>query len=153
MNDDPNAPEAQISTDFPLPTQAETAAQALSAWIAENPSADMGGLRVLRDHQTVVVYWKGTAPADLRSLAARQPVPVTFRVAAYSREELMPVAKSLVSNNRDIVDSAGPSSDYCGVGVRLKSTAPSTALAEMRAASSVPIVFEGFGDSIPLGGS
>lgn len=78
---------------------------------------------------------------------------MAFINADYSLDELVPIAKRLVTEHRDIVDSAGPSRDYSGVGVKLKSRASSTALEQLRAETEVPVVVEGIGDSVPLGRS
>jgi hypothetical protein len=63
-----------------LPTAAETAGRALGNWIAghrDDPGA--GGVRVLKDRKTVLVYWKGAVPAGLQRLAASLAVPVAFQ--------------------------------------------------------------------------
>jgi hypothetical protein len=89
----------------------------------------------------------------LKKLAGAQAVPVIFKLAAYSLEELIPVVKQLVSDNRGIVDSAGPSSDYSGISVTLRSKAPANALTQLRAQTTIPIVSDGIGDSVPLSGT
>jgi len=77
---------------------------------------------ILPERKTIVVYWKGSVPAGLQSLADGQPVSVSFRMADFSEIELMAAARSLVSDNLDIVASAGPSQDCAGVGVKLRPT-------------------------------
>lgn len=146
----PKDPEGTVPAEL-LPTPGATAADALSEWITENPHPNAGGIEIVRDQMSVLVYWKGTPPAALQELADRQAVPVTFKVADYSVDELIPIVKQLVSDNRDIVDSAGPSRDYSGISVTLRSKAPANALSQMRAKAGVPVVSDGVGDSVPLG--
>jgi hypothetical protein len=125
------------------PTPEEDAAQAVMQWLDENPRPNAGSVRILDDHKTVVVYWKGDPPADLQQFVAGQPVPVTIRKAAYSRAELVAAARSLLAANKGVMTSAGPNSDFSGVGITLSSKAPKTALAAVRAQSAVPIEFRG----------
>ncbi len=135
-----------------MPTPTEEASRTLAVWIGEHLGPDYEcGVAITRDGQGVVVYLRGTPPAGLQSLAAEQPVPVTFHRAAYSLQELDPIARSVVADNPGVVSSAGPSRDYSGVGVTLWSKAPPTALAKLRAKYPVPIVFEGYADPVPLG--
>jgi hypothetical protein len=70
-------------------------------------------------------------------------VPVSIRRAAYSRAELVEAARSLIEANKGVVTSAGPNTDFSGVGISLSSKAPPTALAAVRARSTVPIEFRG----------
>jgi hypothetical protein len=147
----PNASEGSLPAEL-LPKPADTAVGALAAWIRQNPHSNAGGIRLLRDPNIVEVYWKGTAPPGLQSLAANQPVTVTFKAAAYSNAELESVAKAMGTKFKGIVAAAGPMPDYSGVGVTLKSTAPSTALADIKAAHTVPIILEGTGDPVPAAG-
>jgi hypothetical protein len=84
--DEPNGP-AWIT---PPPTQSQTTASTLADWIRTQFGDSAGGVGVLRDRKTVVVYWKGPPPAALRRLADDQPAPVTFQPAAFSLGELMP---------------------------------------------------------------
>ncbi|WP_327640796.1 hypothetical protein OHB24_21105 [Kribbella sp. NBC_00482] len=130
----------------------ETAAQALMALLEENPSASRGGVAVAEDRKSVVVYWKGDPPASVKSFAAGQPVPVVFRGAAYSQAELMAAAWSLLEENKGVVTSAGPSSDYSGVAIGLSSKvpAPEAAVAALKAHAAVPIEFIGIEDIKPL---
>lgn len=122
----------------------------LSAWIADHPGDPAaGGVRILKDHNTILVYWKGTVPPGLQSLADRQPVPVTFQAAAYSSAELAAAVHAVMVNNPDVA-SAGFLSDYSGIQVTLSFKAPPNALAAVEASSSVPIVLRGIGDPKPL---
>jgi hypothetical protein len=125
------------------PTPEEDVAQAVMQWLDENPRPNAGSVRILDDHKTVVVYWKGDPPADLQQFVAGQPVPVTIRKAAYSRAELVAAARSLMEANRGVLSSAGPNHDFSGVGITLSSKAPPAALAAVRAQSAVPIEFRG----------
>jgi hypothetical protein len=125
------------------PTPEEDAASAVMQWLDENPRPDAGSVCILGDHKTVVVYWKGDPPADLQKIVAAQPVPVSIRRAAYSRAELVEAARSLIEANKGVVTSAGPNTDFSGVGISLSSKAPPTALAAVRARSTVPIEFRG----------
>ena len=115
-------------------------------WLVENPSPDAGKVRILDDHKTVVVYWKGDPPADLQQIVAAQPVPVTIRKATYSRDELVAAAKALMDANKGVITAAGPNHDLSAVWITLSSKAPQTALAAVRAQSPVPIEFRGFLD-------
>jgi hypothetical protein len=90
-----------------------------------------------------VVYWKGDPPTELQQVVASQPVPVTIRNAIYSRAELVAAARSLMEANKGILTSAGPNTDFSGVGITLSSKAPQTALAAVRAQCAVPIEFRG----------
>lgn len=148
-----DAPGARSSRDpdtEPLPTAAETAGRTLGNWIADHrddPGA--GGVRVLKDRKTVLVYWKGAVPAGLRRLAASQAVPVTFQPAAYSRAELTAAVLAVMDNNPD-VSAAGSEPDYSGISVVVSSKAPANAFAQVKATSSVPIVLRWIGDPTPL---
>jgi hypothetical protein len=136
----PKDPTGPVAGEF-QPTPEEDAASAVMQWLAENPGPNAGSVRILGDHKTVVVYWKGDPPVDLQRIVAAQPVPVSIRKAAYSRAELAEAARSLVRANKGLVTSAGPNSDFSGVGISLSSKAPPTALAAVRAQSTVPIEF------------
>jgi hypothetical protein len=130
-------------------TRAENAGRKLAEWIADhsdNPAA--GGVRVLKDRKTVLVYWKGTAPAALRWLAARQPVSVTFEQAAYSRAELTAAAKAVMNNPH--VSAAGGEPDYSGISVVLSAKAPANAFDKVKATSTVPTTLRWIGDPVPL---
>lgn len=81
------------------PTAAEQAGRALADWIADHHDRSSGGVWVLKDRTTVAVYWKGAVPAGLRRLAARQPVPVTFKPAPYSLDELNAAIDAVIANN------------------------------------------------------
>lgn len=138
---DPRDPEGPVPVEL-VPTPELTALRAVGDWIAKNPSPNAGGAKIADDRKSVIVSWKGTVPPGLNALAASQPVPVTFRVAAYSSDELAAVAKSLVTDNPGVVTSAAESPDYSGVVVWLSSKAPPTALANLKARSTVPIFRE-----------
>lgn len=129
----------------------EGAVRVLSGWIAgHSDESGAGGVRILRDLSTVWVYWKGAVPADLRSLAARQPIPITFQAAAYSSAELAAAVHAVMGDNPGL-SSAGFLSDYSGIQVTLSSKAPPNTLAKAEASCSVPIVLRGIGDPRPLG--
>jgi hypothetical protein len=115
-------------------------------WLTENPDTNAGGVCILRDHKTVVVYWKGDPPADLQRFVAGQPVPVAIRKATYSRAELVAAARFLLEANKGVISSAGPNDDFSGVGISLSSKAPETALEALRAQCEVPIEFRGVRD-------
>lgn len=151
LGGDPRDPTGPVKGEV-LPTPVETAAQALMALLEENPSASRGGVAVAEDRKSVVVYWKGDPPASVKSFAAGQPVPVVFRGAAYSQAELMAAAWSLLEENKGVVTSAGPSSDYSGVAIGLSSKvpAPEAAVAALKAHAAVPIEFIGIEDIKPL---
>jgi hypothetical protein len=137
-----------------MPTPLDITADALSDWIAKNPDVNVGGVRILREMKTVAVYWKGTPPDELRSLAAALPMPVTFEASPYSLAELDPVAGQMLADHRDVVSSTGPGNDYSGVSVTLWSTAPVDAtMAELNAKTSVPIIFDKFADPVELAGN
>jgi hypothetical protein len=138
----PKDPEGPVPGEV-QPTPEEDAAQAVMEWLTENPDTNAGSVRILDDHKTVVVYWKGDPPTGLQQSAASQPVPVTIRQAIYSRAELVAAAKSLMAANKGVLTSAGPNHDFSGVGITLSSKAPPTALAAVRAQSAVPIEFRG----------
>lgn len=131
---------------IPVPTPEDEAAGAVMQWLHENPRPNAGSVRLLADHKTVVVYWKGDPPAELKRFVAGQPVPVTIREAVYSRAELVAAARELVAANPGVVSSAGPNDDFSGVGITLSSKAPQAALAAVRAQSAVPIEFRGVRD-------
>jgi hypothetical protein len=124
-------------------TPEEDAASAVRQWLVENPRPDAGKVRILDDHKTVVVYWKGDPPTDLQQIVAAQPVPVSIRKAAYSRAELVAAAKALMDANEGVITAAAPNHDYSGVWITLSSKAPPAALAAVRAQSAVPIEFRG----------
>lgn len=133
------------------PTRAEKAGRKLAEWIADHPNdSGAGGVRVLKDRKTVLVYWKGTAPAGLRWLAACLPVRVTFQPAAYSRAELTAAVLAVMENNADVVSAAGSDPDYSGISVVLSSKAPAGAFARVKATSSVPVALRWIGDPTPL---
>jgi hypothetical protein len=149
--DTPGArPNRESAAELLPPNPIYEAGRALSAWIADHPGDPAaGGVRILKDHNTVLVYWKGTVPPGLQSLAARQPVPVTFQPAAYSSAELAAAVHAVMVNNPDVA-SAGFLSDYSGIKVTLSSKAPPNALAAVKASSTIPIVLRGIGDPKPL---
>ncbi|MER7244639.1 hypothetical protein [Kribbella sp. NPDC000426] len=137
-----------------LPTPSELTADALSDWIAKNPDPDVGGVRILPDLKTVMVYWKGAPPAGLRNLAVTLPMPVTFQASPYSLADLDPIARKVLADNRDVVSSTGPSHDYSGVSVTLWSTAPLNAtIARLNKEASVPIIFDKTADPVDLAGT
>ena len=138
----PKDPEGPVLGEV-QPTPEDEAAQAVMEWLTENPDTNAGSVRILADHKTVVVYWKGDPPAELQQVVASQPVPVAIRQAIYSRDELVAAARSLMDANRGVISSAGPNHDFSGVGITLSSKAPQTALAAVRAQSAVPIEFRG----------
>lgn len=137
-----------------LPTPTELTADALSDWITKNPNAKVGGVRILPDLKAIVVYLKGTPPTGLRSLAAAQAIPVTFQASPYSLADLDPIARQVLADHRDVVSSASPSHDYSGVSVTLWSTAPvDSAMTELNAKASVPIIFDKLADPVDLAGN
>jgi hypothetical protein len=138
----PKDPEGPVPGEI-QPTPEDEVAQAVMQWLTENPNTNAGSVRILDDHKTVVVYWKGDPPAELQQFAASQPVPVTIREAIYSRAELVAAARSLMGASRGVLSSAGPNHDFSGVAITLWSKAPETALAAVRAQSPVPIEFRG----------
>ena len=141
----PKEPEDPVPGEVE-PTPEEDAAQAVMQWLTGNPDTNAGSVCILRDHKTVVVYWKGDPPADLQRFVAGQPVPVAIRKATYSRAELVAAARSLLEANKGVISSAGPNDDFSGVGISLSSNAPETALEALRAQSEVPIEFRGVRD-------
>jgi hypothetical protein len=123
----------------------------LSGWIAQSPNVNVGGVRLLRDRNAVVVYWKGTPPAELQSLAAAQRIPVIFHATTYSLADLDLVARQLMTDHGDTVSSTGPNRDYSGVSVTLWSTAPVAAtMTRLNAEATVPITFWKFADPVDL---
>ncbi|WUJ67701.1 hypothetical protein OG809_21595 [Kribbella soli] len=149
-------PKKAISGSVPvelMPTPASTAAHTVGDWISENPNANAGGVVILRDPEAVAVYWKGPPPPELQSLAAAQPMPVTFHAATYSLADLDPVARQVLADHRDVVSSTGPNHDYSGISVSLWSTAPVEAtMAKLNAESDVPIFFWMIADPVDLTG-
>ncbi|MGW6197001.1 hypothetical protein ACWF0M_12715 [Kribbella sp. NPDC055110] len=143
---DPKDPSGPISGEL-LPTPEETTAQALMQWLSLNPNTSVGGVRILDDHKTVVVYWKGSPPPALQDFASTLPVPVTSRGAAYSKDELVAAGHEVMRENPEVT-SAAPSRDYSGVTITLssKTAAPATTLTTIRAQSAVPIVLRGIED-------
>ena len=141
----PRDPEGLVPGEV-QPTAEDDAAQAVMQWLTENPDTNAGSVRILDDHKTVVVYWKGDPPAELQEFVASQPVPVAIRQAIYSRAELVAAARSLMAANKGVISSAGPSHDFSAVGITLSSKALATALAAVRAQSAVPIEFRGVRD-------
>ncbi|HZX03204.1 hypothetical protein [Kribbella sp.] len=136
-----------------LPTVAETVGRALGNWIhdhRDDPGA--GGVRVLKDRKTVLVYWKGTVPDGLRRLAARQAVPVAFESAAYSRAELTAAVIAAMHNNPGVVSAGGSEPDYSGISVVVSARAPANAFTEVKATSTVPVTLRWIGDPTPLDG-
>lgn len=134
----PKDPQGPVAGEF-QPTPEEDAASAVMRWLVENPSPDAGKVRILDDHKTVVVYWKGDPPADLQQIVAAQPVPVTIRKATYSRDELVAAAKALMDANKGVITAAGPNHDLSAVWITLSSKAPQTALEAVRTQSAVPV--------------
>jgi hypothetical protein len=147
---EPNPQQSSIPAEF-LPTAAETAAMSLSDWIEEHPTvAGAGGVAISDDLATVNVYWKGTVPPDLQSLAKTQPAPVAFRSAAYSNDELSATSQMLVDSFPSVVTSAGPSQDWSGVVVTLKPNAPASAMTTLStAAGGTPITSLGVDEPQP----
>jgi hypothetical protein len=139
---DPKDPQGPVAGEI-QPTPADEAGQAVMQWLEENPSPNAGTVRILGDHMTVVVYWKGDPPAVLQQFVAGQAVPVTIRQALYSRAELVAAARSLMEASKGVITSAGPNHDFSGVGITLSSKAPQSALAGVRAQSVVPVEFRG----------
>ncbi|MEU4288812.1 hypothetical protein AB0E63_11360 [Kribbella sp. NPDC026596] len=150
----PDATEGGYPNPGWPPTVAEEAGRALADWIAEHYDRSSGSVWVLKDRTTVVVHWRGTVPVGLRSLAARQPVPVAFKPAPYSLDELNAAIDAVIANNPGIVSAIGSEPDRSAISVALFSTAPPDAFAQLkaRAGTSIPIVFRGLIDPIPLGG-
>ena len=145
---------ASEAVPVPLPTVAEIVGDALSGWIAEHPNVNACGVAIQRDREAVAVYWKGTPPSELQSLAAAQPVPVSFYSATYSLADLDPVARQVLADHRDVVSSTGPNHGYSGISVTLWSTAPVDAtMAELNAESDVPIFFWMVADPVDLTGN
>ncbi|RZT26485.1 hypothetical protein EV649_0230 [Kribbella sp. VKM Ac-2569] len=142
MGGDPKDPLGPVAGEV-QPTPEDEAAQAVRQWLDDNPMPNAGSVCLLRDHKTVVVYWKGDPPAELQQFVARQPVPVTIRNATYSRAELVAAARSLMEANKGVLSSAGPNHDFSGVRITFWSTAPQTALAAVRAQSVIPIESHG----------
>jgi hypothetical protein len=114
------------------PTPAEETADAVTQWLREIPRPNAGSVRILDDHKTVVVYWKGDPPAELQELAASQQLPVSIRQATYSRAELVAAARSLMEANHGVITSAGPNRDFSAVGITLSAKAPPTALVPLQ---------------------
>jgi hypothetical protein len=133
----------------------QAASQALADWIGEHPGEPgEGGVRILKDRTTVLVYWKGAVPAGLQSLAAKQPVPVTFKTAPYSRVELNAAMDAVIANTTPgIVTVVGSEPDYSGITVALSSHAPPNAFDQVRskAGTAIPITLRGIIDPKPLG--
>ncbi|WP_410790413.1 hypothetical protein [Kribbella sp. C-35] len=133
----------------------QAAGRALADWIAEHPGEPgEGGVRILKDRTTVVVYWKGAVPTGLQSLAADQPVAVTFKPAPYSRAELNAAMDAVVANNAPgIVTVVGSEPDYSSISIALSSKAPANAFDQVRskAATAIPITLRGIIDPKPLG--
>jgi hypothetical protein len=146
----PGARSSRDPDPMSLPTAAETAGQALGNWIADHQD-DPGacGVRVLKDRETVLVYWKGAVPAGLQRLAARQAMPVTFQSAAYSRAELTAAVIAVMDSSPD-VSAAGSEPDYSGISVVLSARAPAGAFAQVKATSGVPVALRWIGDPVPL---
>ncbi|MFG1819832.1 hypothetical protein ACGFIF_39170 [Kribbella sp. NPDC049174] len=123
-------------------------------WLDENPDVNAGKVRILEDHKTVVVYWKGDPPAGLLDFVTSLPVPVSVRKATYSKAELMAAARVLKRDNPGVVSGAGPNRDYSAVRITLskKVPAPETMLAALRARGLVPIEFGGVEEVVSLDG-
>ena len=68
----PRDPEGLVPGEV-QPTAEEDAADAVMRWLTENPDTNAGSVRILDDHKTVVVYWKGDPPAELQEFVASQP--------------------------------------------------------------------------------
>ncbi|HET6738692.1 MAG TPA: hypothetical protein VFH76_07155 [Kribbella sp.] len=137
----------------PQETAAQAAGRALANWIAEHPGdSGEGGVRILKDRTTVLVYWKGTVPAGLKSLAAAQSVPVTFEPAPYSRAELNKAMDAVTANNYGIVSAIGSEPDYSGISIALSSKAPPNAFDQVKATATtgIPITLRGIIDPKPL---
>jgi hypothetical protein len=98
----PRDPEGLVPGEV-QPTAEEDAADAVMRWLTENPDTNAGSVRILDDHKTVVVYWKGDPPAELQQVVASQPVPVAIRQAIYSRAELVAAARSLMAANKGVI--------------------------------------------------
>jgi hypothetical protein len=148
---DPKDPTGPFPAES-IPTAAETAGHALAEWIADHPDDQAsGGVRVLKDRKTVLVYWKGSVPAALQALAASQPVPITFQQAAYSRAELTAAVKAAMKSPD--VSAAGSEPDYSGISVVVSAKAPANAFAQVKAASSIPTTLRWIGDPTPLDAS
>ncbi|MFI5696472.1 hypothetical protein ACIA58_31745 [Kribbella sp. NPDC051586] len=127
------------------------AADVLGTWIADHPNdAAAGGVRILPDHKTIAVYWKGSAPAALQTLAASLAVPVTFKVAAYSRAELLAAAQAFASANLDTIGAVGRAPDFSGLSVLISAKAPPGTFTQLKAKSGIPLILRGTGDPTPL---
>jgi hypothetical protein len=151
QRENPDAGSMHYSDGEILSDTAHFAVRVLSGWIADHPDeSSAGGVRILKDHCTVYVYWKEAVPAGLQSLAARQPIPITFQPAAYSAAELAAAVHAVMVDNPGL-SSAGFLSDYSGIQVTLSSKAPPDALTAAKASCSVPMVLRGIGDPRPLG--
>ncbi|TDW69468.1 hypothetical protein [Kribbella pratensis] len=147
-------PKKAITGSVPaelMPTPRSIAADTLADWIEKSANVNACGLELLRDQDAVVVYWKGTPPAELRSLAAAQAVPVSFHASRYSLADLDPVARQVLADHSDVVSSTGPNRDYSGISVTLWSTAPMEAtMTKLNAESDVPVFFWKFADPVDL---
>ncbi|MEV4263550.1 hypothetical protein [Kribbella sp. NPDC049584] len=123
-------------------TPAQKAGQDLADWTSQHPSRNMASVAPSDDGKGLVVYWKGTVPPGLQTLAASQPVPVTFRSAAYSGPELSDLGESLLETDPNLA-STWAKSDYSALMVRTKPNAPSNTVTTLRTKTSVPIEYAG----------
>lgn len=140
------------ATELPLEElAAQTAGHAMADWIAEHPGEPgKGGVRILKDRTTVLVYWKGTVPADLLGLAADQALQVTFKPAPYSRAELKRSDGHRHRNNTGIVTVIASEPDYSSIVIGLTSKAPPNAIDEVKTATDIPIKLRGIVAPKPL---
>jgi hypothetical protein len=129
-DDQPPSSEPAPPADA-VETAADQTAGAISDWIAANPNSAQGGVRVNDDLVGVTVYWKGTAPSELRNLAKKQPAPVTFVSSRYSASEVMTKAQAIAANYPDWVSTASGRIDYSGLSVTMTSSAPPDAFLQI----------------------
>lgn len=122
-----------------LPTPAERVSAALIKWIEDHPNPNEGKVDISADGASVVVHWKGPAPAELKALAGDQGISVKFRSAAYSRAELQKEAATLGRRHIKWLSKIGPNHDLSGIALSLNHSAPADAKLQIESKTTIPI--------------
>lgn len=102
--------------------------------------AGYAGIVAAPENGEVRLYWKGSVPSTVRSLADRQSVPVKILSARYSEREMSAAAQKLVNSGQ--FTSASPKADGSGVQATVAGTATAARGATAAALTALPVSIE-----------
>jgi hypothetical protein len=92
---------------------------------------------------SVVLYWYGKVPSDVKAMARRAEVKVTIKAAAFSLSQLDEFAES-VSSGRMIggeILGLRPSDDYTGIEVSIQGSIASSAALPEETPEGIPLIY------------